>query len=85
MDEQNPRPAVEVPAPRKHRRYNGLVRKTNRARPAEGISQDSRVPDEVRDASELLKVVGDLTRMRLLCALLPGEGLSVGSCSGPWA
>ena len=36
------------------------------------------VPPEVREASELLKVVGDLTRMRILCTLLPGEELSVG-------
>ena len=33
---------------------------------------------EVHEASELLKVVGDLTRMRILCTLLPGEELSVG-------
>ena len=33
---------------------------------------------DVREASELLKVVGDLTRMRILCTLLPGEELSVG-------
>ena len=33
---------------------------------------------EIREASELLKVIGDLTRMRILCALLPGEDLSVG-------
>ncbi|WP_084709561.1 ArsR/SmtB family transcription factor [Rubrobacter aplysinae] len=30
-------------------------------------------PDEIRRASDLLKVVGDLTRMRILCALLRGE------------
>ena len=35
-------------------------------------------PSEIREASELLKVVGDHTRMRLLCTLLPGEELSVG-------
>jgi ArsR family transcriptional regulator len=34
-------------------------------------------PSEIREASELLKVVGDLTRMRILCTLLPGEELSV--------
>ncbi|MGB3681914.1 MAG: metalloregulator ArsR/SmtB family transcription factor [Rubrobacteraceae bacterium] len=34
---------------------------------------------EIREASDLLKVVGDLTRMRILCALLPGEELPVGS------
>ncbi len=33
---------------------------------------------EIREASDLLKVVGDLTRMRILCTLLPGEELSVG-------
>ena len=33
---------------------------------------------EIQEASELLKVIGDLTRMRILCALLPGEDLSVG-------
>lgn len=33
---------------------------------------------DVREASELLRVVGDLTRMRILCTLLPGEELSVG-------
>lgn len=33
---------------------------------------------EIREASELLKVVGDLSRMRILCTLLPGEELSVG-------
>ena len=33
---------------------------------------------EIREASELLKVVGDLTRMRILCTLLPGGELSVG-------
>ena len=33
---------------------------------------------DVREASDLLKVVGDLTRMRILCTLLPGEELSVG-------
>lgn len=32
---------------------------------------------EIQEASELLKVVGDLTRMRILCTLLPGEELSV--------
>ena len=32
---------------------------------------------EIQEASNLLKVVGDLTRMRILCALLPGEELSV--------
>ncbi|CAN5117569.1 metalloregulator ArsR/SmtB family transcription factor [soil metagenome] len=35
-------------------------------------------PREIQEASELLKVVGDLTRMRILCTLLPGEELSVG-------
>ena len=45
------------------------VRESPAAMPAE--------PD-VREASELLKIVGDLTRMRLLCTLLPGEELSVG-------
>lgn len=35
-------------------------------------------PSETREASDLLKVVGDLTRMRILCTLLPGEDLSVG-------
>jgi ArsR family transcriptional regulator len=33
---------------------------------------------EIQEASELMKVVGDLTRMRILCTLLPGEELSVG-------
>lgn len=32
---------------------------------------------EIREASELLKVVGDLTRMRILCTLLSGDELSV--------
>ena len=32
---------------------------------------------EIQEASDLLKVVGDLTRMRILCTLLPGEELSV--------
>lgn len=32
---------------------------------------------EVREASELLRVLGDLTRMRLLCALLQEGELSV--------
>ena len=30
-------------------------------------------PHEIQEASELLKVVGDLTRMRILCELLKGE------------
>jgi len=33
---------------------------------------------EILEASDLLKVIGDLTRMRILCTLLPGEELSVG-------
>ena len=32
---------------------------------------------DIREASDLLKVVGDLTRMRILCTLLPGGELSV--------
>jgi len=36
------------------------------------------VPDDIREASELLRVVGDLTRMRLLCVLLREGELSVG-------
>lgn len=36
------------------------------------------IPDGIQEASELLKVVGDLTRMRLLCALLQEGELSVG-------
>ncbi len=36
------------------------------------------IPDEIREASELLRVVGDLTRMRLLCVLLREGELSVG-------
>ena len=42
------------------------------------VSEETPTSAEVREASELLKVVGDLTRMRILCALLPGEELSVG-------
>ncbi len=34
--------------------------------------------EEIQDASDLLKAVGDPTRMRILCVLLPGEELSVG-------
>lgn len=33
---------------------------------------------EIQEASHLFKVVGDLTRMRILCTLLSGEELSVG-------
>lgn len=33
---------------------------------------------DIREASELLRVVGDPTRMRILCTLLPGDELSVG-------
>jgi ArsR family transcriptional regulator len=36
------------------------------------------IPEEVREASELLRVVGDLTRMRLLFVLLREGELSVG-------
>lgn len=71
---------------------NGL-RETNRARPEEpaplpappadggDMGQTREVapaPDEIREASVLLKTVGDLTRMRLLCALLREGQLSVG-------
>lgn len=34
--------------------------------------------EEIQDASDLLKAVGEPTRMRILCVLLPGEELSVG-------
>ncbi len=65
---------------------------TNRNRPPQTPSEDEKqyperakkapaaAPTErdVREASELLKTVGDLTRMRILCTLLPGEELSVG-------
>lgn len=54
-------------------------------RPEAGISpevtgparRDAPVPREIREASELLKVVGDLTRMRILYALLTDGELSV--------
>lgn len=48
------------------------VRKPNR------LPGDALAANEIREASELLKIVGDLTRMRILCALLPGEELPVG-------
>ena len=53
--------------------YNVVVKKVI------GRAKDS-PPEasEIQEASELLKVIGDLTRMRILCALLPGEDLSVG-------
>ena len=53
--------------------YNVVVKKVT------GRAKDS-PPEasEIQEASELLKVIGDLTRMRILCALLPGEDLSVG-------
>ena len=62
------------------------VRETDRARPdhpADAGNEDrareaASVPDEIREASALLKTVGDLTRMRLLCALLREGQLSVG-------
>lgn len=47
-----------------------------------GPAPGSPVPEEIREASELLKVVGDLTRMRLLCALLREGDLSVGALQG---
>lgn len=34
--------------------------------------------EEIQDASDLLKAVGEPTRMRILCVLLPGKELSVG-------
>lgn len=43
-----------------------------------GPGPGSPAPEEIREASELLKVLGDLTRMRLLCALLGDGELSVG-------
>lgn len=51
--------------------------------PGTSTPEVNRIPDdvpassEIREASELLKVVGDLTRLRILCTLLPGEELSV--------
>ena len=51
---------------------DALLRQANETLAATPTEQD------VREASDLLKVVGDLTRMRLLCSLLPGEELSVG-------
>jgi DNA-binding transcriptional ArsR family regulator len=51
------------------KQYPERTRKPRAAVPAER---------DVREASELLRVVGDLTRMRILCTLLPGEELSVG-------
>ncbi len=54
------------------------MQETDRTRhAADGTPEAAPVPNEVRRASELLKVVGDLTRMRLLCALQGGD-LSVG-------
>ena len=68
------RRSVEAPTSRA-RRYNNRMEKTDRSGHAEGTP--ALVAPEIREASELLKVVGDLTRMRLLCALREGE-LSVG-------
>ncbi|WP_228282703.1 ArsR/SmtB family transcription factor [Rubrobacter tropicus] len=51
---------------------------TRRTRPAEAGPADAHIAPEIREASELLKVLGDLTRMRLLCALLREGELSVG-------
>lgn len=72
--------------------YNVLVQESNPTNPVGASNPEVRAapahkatltPDdvpassEIREASDLLKVVGDLTRMRILCTLLPGEELSV--------
>ena len=74
------------------RTYNGYMENTDqtpraRKRPG-GENGDAWQPEkalatppaegDIREASELLKVLGDLTRMRLLCALLREGELSVG-------
>ncbi|QIN81044.1 metalloregulator ArsR/SmtB family transcription factor (plasmid) [Rubrobacter marinus] len=51
---------------------------TDRTGQIREVPEAAPVEREIREASELLKVIGDLTRMRILCALLPGEELSVG-------
>lgn len=48
------------------------------ARKVDRLPGDGPTASEIREASELLKIVGDLTRMRILCTLLPGEELPVG-------
>lgn len=59
--------------------YNVIVEDSNPKNPA-GLPVTEAAPAsaEIREASDLLKVVGDLTRMRILCTLLPGGELSVG-------
>jgi ArsR family transcriptional regulator len=54
------------------------MKDTNAAKPVGPA--DPRTPSlaEIQEASDLLKVVGDLTRMRILCTLLSGDELSVG-------
>ena len=54
------------------------MQETRRTRSANAEPADAPIAREIREASELLKVLGDLTRMRLLCALLREGELSVG-------
>ena len=49
------------------------MQKTDRSSHAKRTPEAAPIPDEVRKASDLLKAVGDLTRMRLLCALQEGD------------
>ncbi len=57
--------------------YNVLVEEPNPTNSAGSTNSRSPALAEIREASDLLKVVGDLTRMRILCTLLSGEELSV--------
>lgn len=63
--------------PTKSSRPPGLEVTGNSTQEADRASDDVPTSSEIQEASELLKVVGDLTRMRILCTLLPGEELSV--------
>lgn len=58
--------------------YNVLVEEPNPTNSEGSTNPKAPALAEIREASDLLKVVGDLTRMRILCTLLSGEELSVG-------